>query len=383
MNHRERFQAALSHQQPDRVPLDVGGAIVTSLSAPTYPALVKALGLGPRPTRIRDLYAQTCQMDEDVLERLGVDTRPLDCRPSASYQLQQWRENGFHYFVDEWGITARIPEGGSASWYSTVGHPLAQAETVQEVEKFRWPEGGDKTRFSGLAEQARRLAEEQRVGVVLETNMGGVFEWPQWLRGTERFMLDLFTSPDLARAVMEKVCDFKCAWWAAALEQAGPYVDLIRESDDLGSQSGLLVSAELYREFIKPLHQRITATIRKHTRAKIALHCCGAIRPIIPDLIESGFDVLNPVQVGAAGMDPAGLKKEFGRELVFWGGACDSQKTLPFATPEKVKEEARRNLEALMPGGGYVFASINLLQSDIPAENVLAMAEVLHEFGRY
>jgi uroporphyrinogen decarboxylase len=143
------------------------------------------------------------------------------------------------------------------------------------------------------------------------------------------------------------------------------------------------MSLDTYRKFFKPLHKRICETIRKHTDAKIALHTCGAVMELIPDLIDAGFSALNQIHVGASNMHPKKLKQEFGRDLVLWGGACDSQSVLPRANPEQVKEEARGNLQALMPGGGYVFGSINLIQSDVPPENIIALAEVVREFGAY
>ncbi len=382
MTHRQRFQIALSHKEPDRVPFDLGGSVVSSIAVVAYRRLISALNLSPRPIRIRSLYSQIAEIDEDVLNLFHVDTRPTDIHPPHSYQLNSWEKDGYRYYTDEWQITYAMPLDGS-SGYSVVKHPLAEARSVDDIENFKWPNGADPTRFEGLAEQARNIAEDQKVGVILETDIGGIYEWPCWLRGTENFLTDLAGDPAMAQAIMEKIAEFKIAFWEAALSGAGRYVDLVRESDDLAGQNGLLLSPDTYRRYMMPLHKRIFATIHKHTHAAICLHSCGSIWDLIPELIETGITVLNPVQLGIPNMDSKALKREFGRDLVFWGGSCDSQQILPYATPNEVKEKVRINIEALAPGGGYIFAPINMIQADVPLENIIALAEAVEEYGVY
>lgn len=382
MTHRERFHTALAHKEPDRVPLDLGGSIVTSIAAVTYEKLISILNFPPRPTRIRNLYSQTAEMDMDVLEYFDVDTRPTDLHDPIGFNLEFWEKDGYRYYVDEWQIRCAQPLDGT-SGYAVVKHPLAGAISVKDVEKFKWPNGADPGRFEGLAQQARHLAEDLQMGVILETNIGGIYEWPGWLRGPENFLADLAGDQSMAQAVMEKVAEFKIAFWEAALSRAGQYVDLVRESDDLAGQGGLIFSRETYRKYMKPLHARIFATIRKHTDAAICLHSCGSVWDLIPDLIEAGINALNPVQVGVPKMDPQALKREFGRDLIFWGGSCDSQAVLPSATPAQVKEHAKRNIDALAPGGGYIFAPINMIQADVPPQNIVALGEAVRDYGAY
>lgn len=382
MTGRERLRTTLSHREPDRVPFDLGGSVISGVGAGAYRRLIAKLNLAPRPIRIQSLYSQTAELDEDVLQILDVDTRPTDIYAPDGFEPKLFVRGGYRCYSDEWQITYAASLEG-ASGYSVVSNPLANATTVRDIEDFDWPDGSDPSRFRGLAEQARYLAQDRNVGVILETDIGGVYEWACWLRGTENFLMDLASDHSMARAVLDKVAEFKIAFWEAALSEAGKYVDLVRESDDMAGQNGLVFSLDTYRELIKPHHRAIFDTIRKQTDAGICLHTCGSVWGLIPDLIDAGVTVLNPVQIGAAKMDPRELKKEYGRDLVFWGGSCDSQRVLPFATPDEVKRSIRASIEELAPGGGYIIAPINMIQDDVPPENILAFAEAVHDYGVY
>jgi uroporphyrinogen decarboxylase len=382
MTKRERIKKALAHQEPDRVPFDLNGSIVTSVAIPAYERLVEALGLPERPIRVQNVYSQTAFIDDDVLQVLEVDTRPTVLNDPENWKLEYIEKDGQRFYTDEWHITYAMNLDGT-SGYTVVNNPLREANRIQDIEKYSWPDTAHPSRFTNLREQSRRLAEEEEVGVILETNIGGIFEWPAWLRGMENFLSDLAGNPPMAEAMIDKLTDLKVSFWEAALSTTGEYVDLVRESDDLGGQAGLLISPKMYRKYIKPAHRRICETIRKYTDAAICLHSCGSIWDLIPDIIDSGFDVLNPVQIGAARMDAAALKREFGRDLVFWGGSVDSQKVLPFASPEQVLDQARQSLEAFAPGGGYIFAPINMINADVPPQNILALAEAVRLYGNY
>ena len=382
MTKRERLKKALAHQEPDRVPFDLNGSIVTSVAIPAYEGLVKALGLPERPIRVQNVYSQTAFMDEDVLQFLEVDTRPTVLNDPETWKLEYTEKDGQRFYTDEWHITYAMNLDGT-SGYTVVKNPLGEANSLPDIDKYSWPDTGHPSRFINLREQSRRLTEEEKVGVILETNIGGVFEWPAWLRGMGNFLSDLAGNPPMAEAMIEKLTDLKVSFWEAALSTSGQYVDLVRESDDLGGQAGLLISPKMYRKYIKPAHRRICETIRKYTDAAICLHSCGSIWDLIPDIIDSGFNVLNPVQIGAARMDPPALKREFGRDLVFWGGSVDSQKVLPFASPEQVLEQARQSLAAFSPGGGYIFAPINMINADVPPQNILALAKAVRLYGNY
>ena len=377
MTSRERVVSALAHRE-NEVPLDIGGSIVTSIAACTYERLLRLLGIDA-PVCIRNIHSQTAEIDEAVFEALGVDTRPTDIFDPSGFRIDIITQDGIRRYRDEWGITYSMPVGGQ-SGFTLIESPLARADSIGDIEGHDWPDGTDGSRFAGLQKKARDLAEVRKVGVILETNIGGVLEWPCALRGTENFYMDLADNAALAEALIEKVVEYKIDFWTAALRDAGEYVDIVRESDDLGGQRGLLISPDMYRRYIKPAQKRIFDTIRRHTDAAISLHSCGSIKEIIPDLIEIGVTVLNPVQIGAYGMDPETLKREFGKDLVFWGGGCDSQKVLPYASPEQVKDSVKRSIEVLSRGGGYICAPINMIQNDVPAENIIAFAEAVAEW---
>ncbi|RPI49428.1 MAG: hypothetical protein EHM56_12385 [Chloroflexi bacterium] len=202
-----------------------------------------------------------------------------------------------------------------------------------------------------------------------------------WLRGYEPFYIDLAANPDFITTLLDRLVDYKCAYWERALAEVGDMVDAVVEADDLAGQHGMLLSPRTYRRLIKPRHARLFSFIKAQAPVKLFFHSCGAVRPIIHDLIEAGIDILNPVQVSAAGMDPRELKREFGRDLVFWGGGVDTQQVLGTGSPQQVRDDVRRNVEALAPGGGFVFAAVHDIQANVPPENIVAMWEAWREFG--
>jgi uroporphyrinogen decarboxylase len=208
-------------------------------------------------------------------------------------------------------------------------------------------------------------------------------EMAAWLRGFLDFYCDVASNEELFCTILDKIVELKIIYWEHILDVAKEFVDIIQEADDLGGQNRLLISPDKYRRLVKPRHQEIFDFIHSHSNAKVFFHSCGAIREIIPDLIEIGVDILNPVQVSAPGMDSAELKQEFGKDLVFWGGGIDTQSILPYGTPQQVREEVKRRLNDFMPGGGYIFAPTHNIQADVPPENIVAMWETLKEFGVY
>jgi uroporphyrinogen decarboxylase len=183
--------------------------------------------------------------------------------------------------------------------------------------------------------------------------------------------------------MLDRLVEWKCAFWERALKEIGHLVDVVIEADDLGGQSRLLMSPKTYRSLIQPRHKKLFSFIKTQADVKVFYHTCGAVRPLIPDLIDAGIDILNPVQFTAANMNLKELKQEFGRDLVFWGGGVDTQGVLGTGTPEEVKEDVKRNIEALAPGGGFVFATVHDIQANVPPENIIAMWEAWKEHGAY
>jgi len=275
-----------------------------------------------------------------------------------------------------------MPKKGG--WYYDMReHPLAGPISEEAVDRYPWPDPLDPARFAGIGEAARRILREEGRAVIMGGMSAGILEMHAWLRGFEDAYADFGANPRLAGRLMDKVLEMKMAYWGKALEILGDAVDVVQEADDFAGQSGLLLSPRTYREIAKPRHKALFDFIHARTKAKIFFHSCGAVRKVIPDLIEAGVDILNPVQVSAAGMDTAELKREFGKDLTFWGGGVDTQRVLGTGTPDEVRREVRRRIEDLKPGGGFVFAAVHNIQGNVPVENIVAMWEAFREFGSY
>jgi len=378
---RERVRAALEHREPDRVPRDLGAVRMTGIHVGAYAGLRGGLGLEPGEPRVGDVSQQLAVVDEDVLAALGVDVRGVEPRGPSGWRRELVDEGASTAFVDEWGVRRRMPKDGF--YFDPASAPLRGEIDAGHLARFAWPDGGDPARRVGVAEEARRVVAEEGRAVYVGSVCAGLTEILFRLRGFEDGYMDLAADPSLARTLMERVLEMKLAWWGAILPELGDAVDVVGEADDLGGQATPLFAPRTYRELVKPLHAELVAFIRARTRAKVLLHSCGAIRELLPDLIEIGVDVLNPVQVSAAGMETGALKREFGRDLVFWGGGVDTQHVLGSGTPAEVRAEVARRVADLAPGGGFVFASVHNIQANVPAENLVAMWSAIEEHGRY
>lgn len=373
MTSRERMLTALRHQEADRVPIDLGGG-TTGIEVEAYDRLKPLLGFqGQTRTFVRDHV----EIDEPILQRFGVDTRYVRVGPPQGYRLQLDPDNSY---VDIWGTRWRKPV--SSLYYDMVEFPIKDA-TMDDLKRYRWPDPHDPGRTAGLRERARRLAEETDYAVVLDVTGFGVFEQGWALRGFENFLADLIAEPEFAEALIQGVADYQIALYDHVLAEVGPYVQVVMVAEDLGTQTAPMVSPKTYRRMIKPAQKRVWQFIKSRTDAQLFLHSCGSVRAFIPDLIEIGVDILNPVQVAATGMDPKELKAEFGKDLTFWGGGCDTQKVLTFGTPDEVEAEVRQRIAELAPGGGFVFNQIHNVQPQVPAENIVRMLDAALEYGRY
>jgi uroporphyrinogen decarboxylase len=370
---RDRIRAALAHRETDWLPFDLGGTRVTGIHVNAYRRLRPALGLVPREPRVADLTQQLAEVEPDVLDAMGGDVRNVAPRGPSTYR-REYREDGTHrWFVDEWGVGRRIPLRGGL-YFDAFAPPLAGEPDDATIDSFAWPDPADPDRYEGMADEARRYADEGRA-VHVGSICGGLTEGLFKMRGFEDGYVDLAADPARARRVMEKILEIKVAYWERLLPQLGDAVDIVGEADDLGGQARPLFAPATYRALVKPLHRELFEALHARTGAKVFFHTCGAVRELIPDLIEIGVDILNPVQVSAAGMDTAELKRDFGRDLAFWGGGVDTQRVLGRGTPDEVRAEVRRRIADLAPGGGFVFAAVHNIQPDVPPENILAMRD--------
>jgi uroporphyrinogen decarboxylase len=380
---RERVLTALDHREPDRVPCDLGGTFVTGIHHLAYRRLREALGL-PGDGQVADARLGLAWVDRDVRDRLGVDVGIVATQPPdpTSWQLEIREVGDYRDLTDEYGMVWRQPRDGGL-YFDLYHSPLAGDIGIADVRRYPWPDPTDPHRFTRLRADCERVVVEERRASACKGIIAGTLETALWMRGFERFFMDMLEDTALAGAILDKVLEIKLRYWEAVLSRIGDILDVVYDADDYGGQIAPLVAPETWRRLIKPRISELYAFVHAKSRARVFLHSDGAIRSLIPDLIEAGVDALNPVQFTAAGMDLSELKAEFGRELSFWGGGVDTQGVLPRGTPQQVRDHVRRCVETLMPGGGYVFATVHNIQADVPAENILAMWETLREVGVY
>jgi uroporphyrinogen decarboxylase len=387
----------LNHNQPDRVPIDLGGTFVSGIAASAYHRLKQHLGINSR-TQIIDLYQMLAEVERPVRERFGADVvslqrvYPLIERGFHAGQWKPWElpdgtpvevpasfdpvqePNGDWVLVNDGIPYARLPHDGFYFDLIEDSPTLDRAPGAihLDLEQFH-PHLLTDQELEAFHTHAEALNQSTDFAVVLP------FEPPRQLfrgmgtGGFENWMVTLALDPDYVHALMEAMVT---AWLEnirrlyAAL---GDRVQIFQTFDDLGTQRAPFISVKMFRELIMPYYKRAFDWIHQHTPWKVLFHSDGAIYPLIPSLIEMGVDALNPVQVSAAGMDPVRLKREFGGRLAFWGGACDSQHTLPFGTPADVARETEANVRTLAAGGGYVCAGVHNIQAGVPPENIVAL----------
>ena len=373
MTSRERILTSLKHEEPDRVPLDLGG-LATTIETIPYNELKKYTGIkGETINFLRDHV----EPPEELLKRFKIDTRYIRIKPPGNFKVQIDPDNSY---LDEWGT--RWKKSPTSLYWDPVAFPLKEA-TLKDLERYPWPDPDDPGRTEGLRERAKMLHDNTHYAIVADQPTLGIFEL-SWvcLSGPQRLMADLILDKRFAHALLEKVCELHMRLYENYLHAVGDYVDVIVASDDLGTMQGPLISPNLYREMVKPYQKKLWGFIKGKTKAALFVHSCGSISKLIPDLIEMGVDVVNPVQVSAKDMDTQRLKREFGEKITFWGG-IDTHHVLPFGSPQDVEKEVRRRILDLAPGGGYVLTAVHNIQPGVPPENVCRMYEAAQKYGNY
>lgn len=386
MNSRERILHALNHQEADRIPYDLAGSTWTGISSVAYCNLLKYFGLPPEKPIWSDTIQQIVIPSDYILETLQADARGLFPLTSHNWNvLENLNDAGDYWeYLDEWHFLHHFPKD-NGKWFSIVKHPMEgiQVPEIKDIDGFSWPVASNKKRIEGLRIKALKFREEGKI-VILKGLCAGVFEMHQRLRGMTNALMDPFMLPDFSDRIIGKIADLKIEFWNMALEELADVVDVIAEGDDYGTQESQLIDPDQFRIYYKPHIQRIVKSIKiKAPSARIMFHSCGNVRPIIPDFIEMGIEILNPVHINAVGMTPALLKRDFGKEIVFWGGGIDTQGILPYGSGSKITDHVKRNIDALAPGGGFVFSTVHNIQSDVPPENIISMWETLMEYGKY
>jgi uroporphyrinogen decarboxylase len=376
MTSRERVWAALNHKEPDRVPLDLSGTNCTSLTKVVYENLRNYLGLAPDlHPHISSRIQGVVRAPEDILSHYAVDTRSLALRPPLVFKGKEMPDGSYY---DEFGIRRKL----ISNYYEITEFPLA-AISREDLDSVTWPDPYDKGRVAGLKEEARRLYETTDYCLVADIPSQGPFEGSCKVRGYEQFCVDLHEDPVFAEALMDKFADTLIALWDVFLSEAGDYVQVVAMGDDVGMQTGLLISPAMYRRFVKPRFKRVCDFIHSRTKARIFYHSCGGVFDLVPDFIEAGVDILNPLQRGAAGMDLVRLKREFGKDLCFWGGGIDVQTQLPVYSPDQIEEEVKRTLDIMAPGGGFVFFPTHNIQADVTPDRVDKLFRSVIRHGKY
>ena len=382
MTSRQRVSAALNHKVPDRVPIDLGG-FQTGIHKKAYADLLNHLGIKEEIT-ILDPVQQLARPSEEILRRFNVDIRYVCAHGPDSFKggIEQHKRDGrlWHDLKDEFGVVWSMPD--DQQLYMDISqHPLANAQ-ITDLDGYPWPNGGDPTRFTGVRDAALMLRKETPYAI--STGIGGVvYEYCWYMRGLQQWFMDMIENPAFCEAMLDKMLRFWLDYYTSFMRVIGDIVDVVMIGDDLAGQNGPLFSPEFYRRIVKPRQKKLVQHIKSLTTAKIWYHTCGSCVEYIPDLLDNGIDILNPVQIGAKNMDTNLLKKKYGKRIVFWGGAIDTQHILPFANPREVREQVRQNLEIFKPGGGYVFNNVHNIQAGVPAENIVALFDAAYEFGFY
>jgi uroporphyrinogen decarboxylase len=401
MTSRERVLTALEHKETDRVPIDLSGHRSSGIAAIAYPKLREFLGLPPRPIRVYDIIQQLAIVDEDVLDRFGVDT--IEMGRGFAQNEQSWQPwtlpDGTACFVPTWTnlerdnnhwiirsdsgrILAHMPDG--SLYFEQTYYPFLEGDDLNAISEVlgesMWtaiasPPGPVNSKE--LAEGAKRL----RAGTdqaIIGLFGGNLFEVGHFLYRNDQFMMMLAAEPQHAHRFLDKLIELHLANLERFLAAVGEHIDIILFGDDLGMQTGPMMSPKMYCEFFKPRHKLLWNRAKELADVKVMLHCCGGVRELMPHLIEAGLDAINPVQISCSGMNATELKAEFGSELTFWGGGCDTRDVLPNGTPQQVAEHVKKQVETLRPGGGFVFQQVHNILANVPPENIAAMFDAVN-----
>jgi len=419
MTPRERVLKALSHEEPDKLPLDLGATLVTGIHVSSLHKLKVALGLirPEDPVKVIDPFQMLGEVDDDLRKVLGIDTVPLMSRENFfGFRNENWKPwkffDGTPLLVPEKFNTvpdaegniyqyprgdtscapcAKMPKGGFYHDALIRQKPIDEKNlrVEDQIEEYTLLTDEDLRYYE---EEARRLYEETDYAIVFSgvpgTNLGDIafvpglaLKDPKGIRDVEEWYVSLVTRQPFLQEVFARMTEIGLKNLEMLHQAVGERIQVIVISGtDFGAQHGPFIAPELYRKLFKPFHEKVNAWVHEHTTWKTFIHTCGSVYELLPDLREAGFDILNPVQISAASMDPETLKREFGDHFTFWGGGVNTQRTLPFGTPEEVREEVRKLIEIFRKGGGFVFATVHNIQANIPVENLLALFETVNEY---
>jgi uroporphyrinogen decarboxylase len=386
MNSRERVNTTFKHQEPDKVPLDLGGN-QSSIHVKAYQKLLEYLNIEDDHIRFADFVQQIADPCEEILKRFKIDIRYV--RPKGGMiridEIEPQYEGKYVGVYDQfgvfWGNDAEKPLD-DILYYDPVLHPLADCKAVQEINDFDWPDGSDTTPFDGLRETAKSLFENTAYSLSAHPS-GCVYEYTTFLFGFTKALRYLRTKPELIEAAMQNLLTYWIDYNTTFLNEVGDYLDVISINGDLAEQAGPIMNLKIYEKLIKPIELKLSQKVHELTKGWVNYHCCGSIPLFIPHFSEIGYNAVNPVQISAYDMEPCSLKKRFGKQITFWGALCNSQKTLPFGTIQQIKEEVKYNMACLKPRGGFIASNVHNITAEVPPENIVAMFDAADEYRRY
>jgi uroporphyrinogen decarboxylase len=385
MNSRERVLSALNHKEPDRVPIDFAGTGVTTICYQAYDDVRSCLGLEPTGWKHEDLggaaWAGVVTPHPEVYDRLHSDVQMAGMGSPDTWKLKIQYGDHFDTYVDEWGTTVYRPKDGH--YFDYRGFPIKEA-SVEAVRAWKnWPDPNDPGRWRGFRQRCLDVLDTGRAVTAFSVFGGGIFEQPARVMPMDEYLMGLASDPIFTQHILGKMYEIYSEATIRMLNEVGDILDVWVYWDDLSSQTGPMISPKWYEKNLMPLHRKLFDLVKSMTNAKIFFHCCGAARPWIPYFIDVGVDILNPVQISAEGMDPIGLKRDFGNDIVFWGGACNPQGALAFGSPEDVAKEVRQNIDAMAPGGGFILGNVHNIQNLVPGKNIITMFDTAFEYGIY
>ncbi len=397
MNSRERVLTTLNHKEPDKVPIDFGGMGSTGIMAIAYNRLKKELGINNHTTRMLDILQQLAIPEKEILDLFQVDIISLERSfLQSDREWNEWKlpdnskveipkESMPKWFDNEWvlmdgdRIKARMPE--SCLYFENCNPPLENAVSELDIQNYNWRIYTDEY-FRTIENKAKQLNEETDYAIMGSFG-GNIIEEYQVLRGYSNSMLDLVADPNFAEALIGKLTEVHLTNLEKYVQAVSNYIQVIQMGDDLGMQSGPQISLDLYQAYIKPAHKKIYQYVKNNSDLFLFLHSCGSIYDFIPDLIDTGVDILNPVQFSATNMDSKNLKEKFGDKITFWGGGVDTQKILPFGSQEEVTNQIEQQMNIFSPGGGFVFAAVHNIQANVPTENIIKLFETAIKYRNY
>jgi uroporphyrinogen decarboxylase len=383
LNSRERLLCTLNHKEPDRIPLDLGAGNSCKFTKYFYLKLLDYFGIKEEQIQVCHVPYQLVYASDKVLDLLRCDVRAARLKPikqGESFYAKKWEDNESFYYMNDWGTTYRMPKHNGL-YFDLHDCILKDAEDEEDDKKFVWP---TPEKFDSLG---RKELEGYRTAgfatTISETFGNGFLQTGPLIWNFENWLAMLVSEPERCTAFMDIFLKKKMEYYDNIFDIYGGLVDVCCEADDFGTQRGTFVSPKLIREMILPYHKKLNDYIKSKGDIKMTLHSCGSVTAALPDIINAGFDILNPVQISAKDMGPELLKSSFGKDIVFWGGGINTQSTLPNGTPEQVREEVKRNIDTFAKDGGFVFSAVHNIQDDVPIENFIAMWETFQDNCKY